>query len=382
MQSPRIILILMAILPGGVLFLALAQDDPFEAMEKRFEEMANKQEEAFDQTAAEMEFAWDQMEKEQEEAWDKMVEQVENMWRDRVVPTDKVWVDYTPEYDRRSRVDFEEGQIQVEVLVPVDVEDPRRTGQEMIAEQFAQTYREEDPETGESILADQIETTGGLSLNEQILAHFIQEEVVPKAEVAPEIVLSGDGTRRFKVQATVSLVPEHLRVRAAHYRKEVIKNAEEMGVLPELVFAIIHTESAFNPKAHSGAGAYGLMQLIPRYGARDAYRFLHDKDAVIKPDSLYDPATNIRLGTAYVHLLANRYMKDIEDPTKKEYLVVCGYNWGPPAVRKALRDHPVDRMSSDQLYQVLQKSVPKETGNYLERVTARKPMYLPMVIEP
>ena len=52
---------------------------------------------------------------------------------------------------------------------------------------------------------------------------------------------------------------------------------------PPVVFAVIHTESYYNPKARSGAPAYGLMQLVPTSGGRAAYRYVYKKDQVLPP---------------------------------------------------------------------------------------------------
>lgn len=59
------------------------------------------------------------------------------------------------------------------------------------------------------------------------------------------------------------------------------------GLTPELLIAIIHTESALKPQARSRAGALGLMQVIPRWH-REKFK---------PSESLFDPHVNVRVGT-------------------------------------------------------------------------------------
>ena len=54
------------------------------------------------------------------------------------------------------------------------------------------------------------------------------------------------------------------------YEAEVRRACEKYDLDPCLVFAVIRTESFFTPDAVSGAGAQGLMQIIPRYSASRA----------------------------------------------------------------------------------------------------------------
>jgi len=82
-----------------------------------------------------------------------------------------------------------------------------------------------------------------------------------------------------------------------------------------LVRAIMHAESAFDPDAISEAGASGLMQLMPAT-ARDMYV----KD-------IFDPRDNIEGGVRYLRVLANMFNGDMVK-------MVAAYNAGPDAVKK------------------------------------------------
>jgi soluble lytic murein transglycosylase len=68
------------------------------------------------------------------------------------------------------------------------------------------------------------------------------------------------------------------------------------GVDPALTAGLIRQESAFDPEAHSGANAIGLMQILPK----TARRLARSGKVGYSHGRLFDPDYNIRLGTLYV----------------------------------------------------------------------------------
>lgn len=111
---------------------------------------------------------------------------------------------------------------------------------------------------------------------------------------------------------------------------ETIKTeAARYGLDPYTVAGLIRQESVFDPKAHSRANALGLMQLLPSTGQLVARKQGVGK---ITADQLYNPKLNIKLGTAYLAELFNKY-------GKIEY-AAAAYNGGPGRVDNWLNSLP------------------------------------------
>ncbi|MFP4307359.1 MAG: lytic transglycosylase domain-containing protein [Desulfococcaceae bacterium] len=102
---------------------------------------------------------------------------------------------------------------------------------------------------------------------------------------------------------------------ATKFTEIIAGAAEEYGVEAELIRAIIHAESAFNPKAVSHRGARGLMQLMPATA-----RFLGVRN-------WFDPEQNIMAGTRYFRQLLDR----VDGKVK---LALAAYNAGMRNVKK------------------------------------------------
>lgn len=90
-----------------------------------------------------------------------------------------------------------------------------------------------------------------------------------------------------------------------HYDQQIRNTAQNLNLSNELVLAIIKQESAFNPKAKSPAGAYGLMQLMPNT-AKQFFKQL-EQEKSFDEAFLYEPDTNIMLGKLYLQKLKQDY---------------------------------------------------------------------------
>jgi len=95
----------------------------------------------------------------------------------------------------------------------------------------------------------------------------------------------------------------------------IYHEAKKNDIRPELVAAVVQAESRFKPTARSGAGAIGLMQLVPKTG-----RWMGARD-------LTNPAQNIAAGAKYLKYLNERF-------DGNETKMIAAYNAGEGNVQR------------------------------------------------
>jgi soluble lytic murein transglycosylase-like protein len=113
-------------------------------------------------------------------------------------------------------------------------------------------------------------------------------------------------------------VNEALGAPRSPYGKIIYDIAIRHSINPHLVAALIHVESAFNPRAVSPMGAYGLMQLLPETARR--FGLTRKKD-------LFNPKKNLEAGVRYLKWLTDRFNGDAQK-------ILAAYNAGEGAVEK------------------------------------------------
>ncbi|OPX22237.1 MAG: hypothetical protein B1H04_05330 [Planctomycetales bacterium 4484_123] len=118
-----------------------------------------------------------------------------------------------------------------------------------------------------------------------------------------------------------------IEARIDRYQHIIHRHAQANALPAEFVRAVIRAESAGRPRAVSARNAKGLMQITP-ITQREVQRRLG-----LPPGDLFDPEYNIRLGTSYLRLLANRFGGDA-------YLAVAAYHMGPTRLQKIRDAHP------------------------------------------
>lgn len=111
------------------------------------------------------------------------------------------------------------------------------------------------------------------------------------------------------------------------HARDIQASAERHGVDPLLVAAVIKCESNWNENAQSTAGAVGLMQVMPQTSSEIARMGLVDS-GTYDPSNLFDPATNIEYGTAYLAFLE----KNLSSTDQ----VIAAYNAGMGKVEEWL----------------------------------------------
>jgi len=124
--------------------------------------------------------------------------------------------------------------------------------------------------------------------------------------LAPDVVASTD---RFHIPADIPTSGDQ------DLDRIIFEVAENQGVDPRFVHAVIWQESKYDTHAKSHAGAQGLMQLMPATAKRFGCEH---------PD---DPEENIKAGTKYLSWLLKRFSGNVE-------LALAGYNAGEGSVDK------------------------------------------------
>ncbi|WP_249673032.1 transglycosylase SLT domain-containing protein [Pseudomonas abieticivorans] len=150
-----------------------------------------------------------------------------------------------------------------------------------------------------------------------------------------------------------------IRFPMAH-RDALVREAANRGVHSSWVFAITRQESAFMDDARSGAGAMGLMQLMPGTAKETARKF---SIPLASPQQAIDPDKNIQLGAAYLSQVQSQF-------NGNRVLATAAYNAGPGRVRQWLRG--ANHLSFD----VWVESIPfDETRQYVQNVLSYAVIY-------
>ncbi len=144
------------------------------------------------------------------------------------------------------------------------------------------------------------------------------------------------------------------------YWSDLTADANSQGLDPYLVASLIRQESEFNPGAVSRANAMGLMQLLPAVGKQEAKRV---GMRGFSSGSLLNPSVNLKLGTANLRQVLDRYNGTPE-------YALAAYNAG---------DVPLRNWMAENNYKDLPEfveSIPyTETREYVQAILRNREMY-------
>jgi membrane-bound lytic murein transglycosylase C len=322
------------------------------------------------------------------EEYRKFKKEMKQKWGDFRERSKKQWVEYKENGALRVSTDFEQGKGKVEVLAEtkeeaeeIKKEMPEKTAEALKSKGTREGFETEKVPnkeiTEDPVLEDQLNKSEDESVEEY--AKEVAEKKTNTKKVKGE-----DGKTRYVVYVDFKLANDHLQKRARKVEDHVYKYAKEHNLDPALVFAFIHVESYFNPTAASHANAYGLMQLVPTTGGRDAYRQIHGKDGIPTKEYLFKPDNNIQMGCTFIDILTSRYFDEVENNTTRQYLAISAYNTGAGNVSVAYTGDTnlseafskINSMSPRENYDHLRKNLEyEEARNYLKKVTSRRDQY-------
>lgn len=147
----------------------------------------------------------------------------------------------------------------------------------------------------------------------------------------------------------------HVLVNAAY---PIIRMAAQTKVELPLLLALIRQESEFEAEAVSPAGARGLMQLMPATARRTA-KSLRMK--YVRKRLTADPGYNIKLGTAYLAQMIERY-------DGSYVLALAAYNAGPQNVAAWIKKLGDPRADGGDIVDWIESIPFGETRNYVQRI--------------
>ncbi|MBO9495745.1 membrane-bound lytic murein transglycosylase MltC [Thalassotalea sp. G20_0] len=309
-----------------------------------------------------------------------LIKEARVAWGDEKKASSKEYVKYTNHYRTRVFVDFDSGKVHVETL---DRTDLRKAIAAILLTPYApdqvDLFSDRDVPVGEQPM-----------LYGQVLDHEKQPirwqwRALRYADYLIQNQLTTRRSPKGRIYAVdFELVEDHLSQRQYQYASLVRKYARIYDVEESLIYAVIRTESSFNPYAVSSSNAYGLMQIIPKTAGRDVFDKVKKLPGQPSKNWLFQPHNNIDTGTAYLSLLENHYLKQIRDPLSRKYTIISAYNGGDGNVFATFdrnsRDRAIQKINDlkpNQVYWALTQKHPRgESRRYLEKVsTAQKDFY-------
>ncbi|MEZ9706393.1 membrane-bound lytic murein transglycosylase MltC [Vibrio breoganii] len=290
------------------------------------------------------------------------------------------YVKYIDNYDSRAEVNFSTGKITIETVASNDPKAHLKTAI------ITTLLTPDDPAHVDLFSSSNIKLEGEPFLYQQV----VDQEGKPiqwnwrANKFADYLIANKMKTKKvdYKIAhyVEIPMVATHSDVRSYKYA-DIVRRASQRYDIPEdLIYAIIKTESSFNPYAVSWANAYGLMQVVPKTAGADVFKLVKKKPGIPTPEYLFNPENNIDTGTAYFYILKNLYLKDVNNFLSLEYSMISAYNGGTGGVLNTFdrnsRSNAMKNLNSlqpNQVYWALtNKHSNAEARRYLEKVTKYK----------
>lgn len=166
-----------------------------------------------------------------------------------------------------------------------------------------------------------------------IQSNGLSEGLLTSSELTSD---AGQGLMNSKLSNSYSIL------NVTDYDQLIEQSSAQYGVDPDLIRAVIQTESGYKSDAVSESGAKGLMQLMDATAASLGVK------------NSYDPQENINGGTKFLAYLLHKY-------DGNERVALAAYNAGPGRIDRL-------RISNDAQLQEKYDELPQETQNYVRKV--------------
>ena len=175
----------------------------------------------------------------------------------------------------------------------------------------------------------------------------------------------GENSRRVDLAIKASNKAFGKNINLYHFGYPTVSFKLTPGLEKELVYAVIRQESIFDAKAHSRAGARGLMQLMPAT-AKKVSKKINLKYS--KSSLKTNPQYNVALGSFYLKSL-------IENYNGSYLLALVGYNAGPRNAGKWIKKFGDPRKKNVDPISWIEQIPIKETRLYVKKVLSNLQVY-------
>jgi membrane-bound lytic murein transglycosylase C len=303
------------------------------------------------------------------------------------ITTKHKWVEYSEDLNSKKAIDYEKKELSFEVIAKNEEEAKKK-----IAAMFDDTFSKDVSQaSNDDILKKKIykklkKKKPAVKSNQKLISDIIRlnEKIRLKDQIKKQSLIKVKHNGKFIYKANVKLPSDSSVRKAKEFKADVINSSNKEQIPASLIFAIMHSESSFNPMARSHIPAFGLMQIVPRTAGIDSYKYLYKKKKLLSSSYLYNSSNNIKIGSAYLHILYYSYLKKIKDPQSRLYCAIAAYNTGAGNVAKAFigstninrASQTINTMSSDDVFKKLMRNLPyNETKKYLSKVNKRVSAY-------
>ncbi len=312
----------------------------------------------------------------------KKFTQAISIWPNPQKPSTTTLVKYSERYRARAIINFEKGYVRVESLI----NDKKKFKRALVYTMLMP----EDPRSVD-LFSDKIKLNGKPFLAGEIIDNEGKIVLYPwRANRYAKYLIKHKYKSYYKngkkiYYVTFPLVKNALYVRARKYKPYIEMYSRRYGISKTLIYAIIKTESDFNPFAVSYVPAFGLMQIVPTTAGIEGYERAYGYKKIPDKYFLFVPKNNINIGTAYLNVLYYKYLKSVKNPISREYLTISAYNAGIGNVLKVFnirRDRAIaiiNSLSPREVYRRLIYRLPtSEARNYLPKVLKHKKLFIGM----
>ena len=159
-----------------------------------------------------------------------------------------------------------------------------------------------------------------------VMASALQEEAPPAADTAVQ-PLEGE-TEQEPAESSGCQLAGSYPEKIQRWCDWIQQSANEHGLDPNLIAAVMLQESGGNPDAYSHSGAVGLMQVMPRDGLAASFQCINGPCFASRPsmDELFEPQFNIAYGVRMLAGLINR-KGDVREGLRSYGPMDTGYSY-------------------------------------------------------